>query len=75
MQVSSNFESKKEVYHDNSSAMSSWNSDVSICDIFKSLLVDMASTSHVEEDGEDTFEFEELIQSDNDPWIKHLNTL
>ena len=35
----------------------------------------MVATSHLEEDREDTFEFEELIQSDSDPWIKHLNTL
>ena len=35
----------------------------------------MVSTSHFEEDGEDTFESEELIQSDTDQWIKHLNTL
>jgi len=34
----------------------------------------MASTSHVEDDI-DTFESKELIQSDSDPLIKHLNTL
>jgi len=35
----------------------------------------MVLTSHLEDDGEDTFEYEELIQSDSDSWIKHLNTL
>ena len=35
----------------------------------------MVLTSHLEDDGKDTFEFEELIQSDSDLWIKHLNTL
>jgi len=37
--------------------------------IFKELSVNMISTSHPE-DGD-----EEMIQSDTDPWIKHLNTL
>jgi len=35
----------------------------------------MVSTNHLEDDGEDTFKSEELIQSDSDPWIKHLSTL
>jgi len=35
----------------------------------------MVSTSNVEEDREDIFESEELLQSDTGPWIKHLNTL
>ena len=35
----------------------------------------MVSTSHLEDDEEDTFEPEKLIQSNSDPWIKHLNTL
>jgi len=35
----------------------------------------MVSTSHLEDGGEDFVESEELIQSDSDPWIKHLNTL
>jgi len=37
--------------------------------------VNIVSTNHVEDDREDTFKSEELIQSDTDPWIKHLNTL
>ena len=59
-------ESEKEVYHDNLSATSSWDSDVSIGDIFESLLVNMVSTSHLEVDEEDTFKSEELVQSDTD---------
>jgi len=35
----------------------------------------MVSSSHLEDDGEGIIESEELIQSDSDPWIKHLNTL
>ena len=73
--VSSDPESEKEVHHDSSSATSSWDSDVSISDIFGSLLVNMVSTSHIEDDRENTFESGELIQSDSDLWIKHLNTL
>ena len=73
--VSLDSESEKEVYHDSSSAMSLWDSDVSVGDIFKSLSVNMVSTSHLEDDWEDTFKSEGLIQSDSDPWIKHLNTL
>ena len=30
---------------------------------------------NLEDDGEDIIKSEELIQSDYDPWIKHLNTL
>ena len=35
----------------------------------------MVSASHLEDDGKDIIESEELIQSDSDPWIKHLNIL
>jgi len=35
----------------------------------------MISTSHLEDEGEDTSKSEELVQSDSDPWIKYLNTL
>ena len=65
--VSSDPDSEKEVYHDSLSATSSWDSDVSIGNIFRSLSVNMTSTSHVEDDREDTFKSEELIQSDTDP--------
>ena len=49
--------------------MLSWESDVSVGDIFKDLSVKMISTSHLEEGDE------EMIQSVTDPWIKYLNTL
>ena len=52
--VSSDPESEKLVYHDSSSATSSWDSDVSVGDIFKSHSVNMVSTSHLEDDGEGT---------------------
>jgi len=73
--VSSDPEFEKEVYFDSSLATSSWDSDVNIDNIFRSLSVNIVSTNHVEDDREDTFKSEELIQSDTDPWIKHLNTL
>jgi len=69
--VSSDSESEEEIYHDSSSVTSSWDSDVSVGDIFRSLLVNMVSASHLEDDREDTFELEELIQSDSD---HELNT-
>ena len=72
---SSNFRSEEEVYHDSSSATSSWDSDVSVSVIFESLSVNMVSASHLEDDEEDTFKSEELIQSNSDQSIKHLNTL
>jgi len=53
--VSSDFKSEKEVYHGSSSAMSSWDPDVSVGDIFESLFVNMVSASHLEDDKEDTF--------------------
>ena len=65
--MSSDSESEEEVYHDTSSAISLWNSDVSVGVIFESLSVNMVSASHLEDDGEDIIEFEELIQSDSDP--------
>ena len=73
--ISSDPGSDKEVYHDSSSATLSWDSDVSVNNIFRTLLVNMVSTSHLEEDRKATFESEELIQSDFNPWIKYLNTL
>ena len=62
-------ESEESLYHNYSSGTSSWESDVSVGNIFGELSVNMVSTSHLE-DGD-----EEMIQSDTDPWIKHLNTL
>jgi len=55
-------ESEKEVHYDSSSAISWWDSDVNVGNIFKSLSMNMVSTSYLEEDGEDTFESEKLIQ-------------
>ena len=40
-------------------------------DIFKSLSVNMISTNHLEDDGEDTFKSEELIHQKS---IRGLNT-
>jgi len=54
--ISSDSESEEEVYHD-SSTTSSWGSDISTGDIFGSLSVNMVLTSHLEDDGEDTFKF------------------
>jgi len=73
--VSSDSESEEEVYHDSLSTISSWDSNVSVGVIFESLSVNMVSASHLEDDGKDIIESEELIQSDSDPWIKHLNIL
>ena len=44
-------------------------SDISIGNIFRELLVNMVSTSHLEDRDE------EMTQSDTDSWIKHLNAL
>ena len=65
--VSSDPKSDKEVYHDSLSATSSWDSDVNVSNIFESLSVNMVSASHLEDDREDIFKPEELIQSDSDP--------
>lgn len=62
--------SVESVYHDHSSSTSSWESDVGVGAVFKSLFVDMVLTSHLEDDKEF-----ELTQSDDDLSIKHLNTL
>jgi len=62
-------ESEESLYHYRSSGTSSWESDVSVGSIFKEISVNMISTSHPEDENE------EMIQSDIDPWIKHLNTL
>ena len=35
----------------------------------------MVSTCHLEDNGEDIIEYEELIQSYSDPWIKYLITI
>ena len=62
-------ESEGLLYHNHSSGTSSWESDVSVNNIFKDISVNMVSTSHPE-DGD-----EEIIQADTEPWIQYLNTL
>jgi len=57
----SNSRSDEEVYHDSLSATSSWDSDVSVGVIFKSLSVNIVSASHLEDNREDTFKSEKLI--------------
>ena len=61
MPIPSDFESEESLYYDHSSGTSSWESNVSIDTIFRNLLVNMVSTSHLED------EDEEMIQSDTDP--------
>ena len=65
----SDFESEESLYHDNSSGTLSLELDVNVGIIFENLSVYLISTSHLEEEGE------EIIQSDTDLQIKHLNTL
>jgi len=62
-------ESEESLYHNYSSGTSSWESDVSVGNLFGELSVNMITISHLE-DGD-----EKIIQSDTDPWIKYLNTL
>jgi len=64
-------ESKESLYHDQSSGTLSWELDISVGTIFEDFSMNMVSTSHLKDENED----EEMIQSDTDPWIKHLNTL
>jgi len=73
MSVSSDSESEEEVYYDNSLATSTWNSNVNVGGIFESLSVNTVSSNQRWQ--RDTFKSEELMQSDSDLWIKHLNTL
>jgi len=47
------FESEESLYYDHSSGTSSWESDVSLGTIFKNLLVNMVSTSYLEEENEE----------------------
>ena len=59
----------KQLYHNHSSNTSSWESDASVGNLFGELSVYMVTVSHLEDRDE------EMIQSDIDPWIKHLNIL
>ena len=56
------FEFEESLFHNRSLGTSSWESDVSVGDIFKDLSVNMVSTNHPKE------EDEEMIQLDTDPW-------
>jgi len=59
--VPSASESEESLYHNHLSGTSSWESDVSVGNIFKELSVNMASTSYPEDENK------EMIQSDTDP--------
>jgi len=54
-------ESKELLYHNHSLGTSSWESDISVRNIFKDLSINIVSTSHPK-DGD-----EQMIQSDTDP--------
>ena len=69
--ILSGSEFDKLLYHDHSSDTSSWESYISVGAIFEDLSVNMVSISHLEDEDRD----EEIIQSDTNPSIKHLNSL
>jgi len=54
-------DSEKSLGHDYSSGTSSWESDVSVGNIFRELSVNMVSISHLEDRDE------EMTQADTDP--------
>jgi len=62
-------EFEESLCHNYSSGTSSWESDVNVGNIFRELSVNIVSISHLEDRDK------EMIQSDTDPWIKHLNAL
>src|SRR5436189_247190 len=62
------------VSRDYSSSTSSWESDISIGGLFEGLSINMVSASPLE-DLEDMVCDDSLLEEDNDPWIRHLNTL
>ena len=47
--ISSASESEESLYHNHSSGITSWESDVSVGNIFRELSVNMVSTSHLED--------------------------
>jgi len=51
--IPSGSESEKLLYHDHSSDTSSWESDVSVDNIFEGLSVNMVSTSPLKDEDED----------------------
>jgi len=46
-------ESEESLYHNHSSGTSSWESDVSVENIFKELSINMVSTSHRKDEDEE----------------------
>ena len=48
--IPSGFESEESLYHDHSSGMSLWESDISVSTIFEDLSVNMVPTSHLEDE-------------------------
>jgi hypothetical protein len=56
-----------------SSETSSWDSDTSIGDAFRTLSVNMVAVNHLEVETED--QIKDLIRPNDDPWVKHLETL
>src|SRR4051812_45352020 len=64
----------KMTSHDHSSDTSSWESDASIGTLFEGLSINMVSADPLE-DLEDMGCDDSFFEDDNDPWIRHLNTL
>ena len=62
------------VSRDYSASTFSWESDVSIGGLFEGLSINMVSASPLE-DLEDMECDDSLLEDDDDPWIRHLNTL
>lgn len=60
--IQSDSDYDESIYHDHSLCTSSWESDAGVRAIFKSLSINIVSTSHEEED-----EKFDLILSDDDP--------
>lgn len=57
------------ICHNHSCSTLSGDSDYGIGVLFKGLMVNMASISHLDDDKD------RILQSKDDPWIKHLNAL
>src|SRR3954464_10337049 len=62
------------VSRDYSSDTSSWESDVSLGGLFEGLSINMVSASPIKY-REDMEYDDSLLEDDDDPWIRHLNTL
>src|SRR3954468_4507332 len=64
----------RTVSRDYSSSTSSWESDVSIGGLFEGLSINMVSASPLE-DLEDMEYDDSPLEDNDDPWIRHVNTL